>query len=264
MSSSASAIFDAYDLGTDIVTIHVGPKRKAFAVHKDLICNRSDFFSKAFNGPFEEGVESTMYLPEDDPQAFSALVAWIYRDQLPLHPSERFADDDDGFDKYINMLLVFFTLAEKLCINALANQIMDRIQDVQFQHACIFGGAELEYIYANSHRWSKLRTYGVLMVIRRGSGSEGEEIDEKEGENDVESFREGVLKLHESQPDFGRDFIMLQMKYGIRFHPGKDCADPQIRDSKTGFGRCFFHTHAKSEVCHLGPEPVDTNGHETD
>ena len=61
-------------LGTDIVTIHVGPKRKAFAIHKALICSRSDFFSKAFNGPFKEGVEDAMYLPEDSPNAFSALV----------------------------------------------------------------------------------------------------------------------------------------------------------------------------------------------
>ncbi|TVY15177.1 hypothetical protein LARI1_G007255 [Lachnellula arida] len=260
MSSSTSAIFSADDIGTDIVTIHVGPERKAFAIHKNLICNRSDFFSKAFNGPFKEGVDGTMHLPEDDPEAFSALVVWIYRDQLPLFPSERFTDDRDGCERYIDILLPFFLLAEKLCINALANQIMDRIQDVQLKHDSLFSCSQLEDIYANTHRGSKVRTYGVLNEIRRSLVPESEYDANEEDENSEEKFLEELLKLQESQTDIGRDFILLHMQYGHRFHPGNDRADAQIRDSKTGFGRCFFHTHAKSEVCHLGPEPEDTKG----
>ncbi|TVY32187.1 hypothetical protein LOCC1_G008823 [Lachnellula occidentalis] len=266
MNVSNSAIFDANDLGTDIVTIHVGPKEKAFAIHKDLICNRSDFFSKAFNGPFKEGVDGKMHLPEDDPQAFSAVVAWMYRDQLPLFPTEQFKDDIVGCDMYINLLLPLFQLAEKLCINTLANQVMDRFQDVHFKHSCIFDPTQLENIYAHCHGGSKLRTYGVLMVIRRGSGGHDDpdgddEGNENEADNDDdEVFLGGLLELQESQPDFGRDFITLQMKYGYRFQMKYGCTDAQIRDSETGFGQCFFHTHAKSEVCHLGPEPIDTNG----
>jgi hypothetical protein len=41
-------------MGTEIVTIYVGLKRKAFAMYKKLICDRSSYFSKAFNGGFKE------------------------------------------------------------------------------------------------------------------------------------------------------------------------------------------------------------------
>jgi len=141
-----------------------------------------------------EGVDGTMQLPEDDSQAFSALVVWMYRDQLPLFPTEQYKDDGNGCDMYVESLLPLFHLAEKLCINALANQIMDRVQDVHFLHSRMFGGSELETVYAYSHGGSKIRTYGVLMVIQRSSA--GEVFDEghaNEGEESDEELLGGFL-----------------------------------------------------------------------
>lgn len=43
------------NLGTEMVTIYVGPKRKEFKIHKELICGSADYFEKAFNGKFKEG-----------------------------------------------------------------------------------------------------------------------------------------------------------------------------------------------------------------
>jgi hypothetical protein len=37
-------------------------------------------------------------------------------------------------------------------------------------------------------------------------------------------------------------------------------ADAQVRNDDEGFGRYFFHTHAKGEVCHL--ESVDLEGNQ--
>lgn len=45
------------NLGTEIVTIYVGPKRKEFKIHKKLICGSADYFGKAFNGDFKEARE---------------------------------------------------------------------------------------------------------------------------------------------------------------------------------------------------------------
>lgn len=84
-------------LGTEIVTIYVGPKRKSFSIHKKLLCSRSEYFDKAFNGGFKES-DGTMYLPEDDPEAFDALVVYIYQNRLLNFPSERFSADCECCD----------------------------------------------------------------------------------------------------------------------------------------------------------------------
>ncbi|KAK6615871.1 hypothetical protein H4I95_01023 [Botrytis cinerea] len=66
-------------LGLEIVTLIVGPKRKEFAVHKKLICDSCDYFNKAFCGPFLEGAEGKIYLPEDSSDAVALFIEWLYR-----------------------------------------------------------------------------------------------------------------------------------------------------------------------------------------
>ncbi|KIW28642.1 uncharacterized protein PV07_08286 [Cladophialophora immunda] len=69
---------------SEIVTVHVGPKRKRFHLHRDLICQRSPFMEKCLQkNRFDEGYKNELYLPEDDPKAFSIVVEWIYRGRLP-------------------------------------------------------------------------------------------------------------------------------------------------------------------------------------
>ncbi|KIW88952.1 uncharacterized protein Z519_10436 [Cladophialophora bantiana CBS 173.52] len=70
---------------SEIVTVHVGPKRKRFHLHRDLICQRSPFMEKCLQkNRFDEGYKNELYLPEDDPKAFSIVVEWIYRGRLPV------------------------------------------------------------------------------------------------------------------------------------------------------------------------------------
>jgi hypothetical protein len=45
------------NLGNKMVTIYVGPKRKEFTIHKELICGSANYFEKAFDGNFKEGRE---------------------------------------------------------------------------------------------------------------------------------------------------------------------------------------------------------------
>lgn len=71
-------------MGSEVVKIYVGRKRKEFIVHKNLICDASKFFNDAFTGPFKEGQEGVMYMPEDDPESFSCFIEWLYRNPLPI------------------------------------------------------------------------------------------------------------------------------------------------------------------------------------
>ena len=70
-------------LGFEVVDLFVGPQRKRFVVHKDLLTAQSDFFSKALTGSFKEAEENSIHLKEEDPAAVALLVAWLYLGILP-------------------------------------------------------------------------------------------------------------------------------------------------------------------------------------
>jgi hypothetical protein len=49
-----------------MVEFFVGPEKKLFRLHKELVCTVSDVLSKMFNSGFLEGSTGCAYLPEDD------------------------------------------------------------------------------------------------------------------------------------------------------------------------------------------------------
>jgi hypothetical protein len=57
--------------------------RERFRLHKKLLTSRSEYFDKAFNGPFEEAKKGRIELLEDNPAAFALFVNWLYGGQLP-------------------------------------------------------------------------------------------------------------------------------------------------------------------------------------
>jgi hypothetical protein len=59
-----------------------------------------------------------------------------------------------------------------------------------------------------------------------------------------------IVNLIRSLPDVAGDFVELQWRYRARFNSGNP-ADAQIHVDEKTFGRCFFHIHAKSQVCNL-------------
>lgn len=110
--------------GIQMVTVYVGPKRKAFIIHKNLLCSSARFFEAALNGSFVEGQEGSIHLPEDEAGAFSLYVDWVYRGTVRKGNTEMHLHD--LYDLYI--------FAEKLCLVNLTNQTMDAIQDMASEH----------------------------------------------------------------------------------------------------------------------------------
>jgi hypothetical protein len=113
------ANWEIRNLGNEMVTLYVGPKRKKFIVHKKLICDSADYFDKAFNGRFKEGREGIMHLPGDKPGAFSLFIDWLYRSTFPVGNSSQ----------YLNNLYYLWVFATKICHTKLADNAMDRIRD---------------------------------------------------------------------------------------------------------------------------------------
>ncbi|TVY89015.1 hypothetical protein LAWI1_G007187 [Lachnellula willkommii] len=249
MASPPTFNLNAEILGNEIVTIHVGPKRKSFTIHKKLLCERSSYFQKAFAGGFKEGAEGVMYMDEEDAGTFDNLINWIYRDQLPSFPSKDFEDSVDGWCEFAGTIMApLFFMAEKFCINELCNKIMDEFQDGDLRSGVAPDLEEITTAYADTHEKSKLRKYCAMMTIYTVAFM---------GENSKyrrEIVEDGLLsELLKSTPDFATDFTILQCTYGFRFRAPKN-TDPRRRTGSRSFGQCFFHTHSKGEVCHLGPE----------
>ncbi|KAF4629010.1 hypothetical protein G7Y89_g9140 [Cudoniella acicularis] len=98
-SSPSTKISFAEDLGTEVVSIYVGPERKHFVVHKSLLTTQSTYFDRALNGNFKEAEENSIYMEEEDPAAVGLLVGWLYRGAIPgaggkMSPFARRSSDD--------------------------------------------------------------------------------------------------------------------------------------------------------------------------
>ncbi len=235
-------------LGIEIVIIHVGPNKKPFAVHKKLLCARSEYFDKAFNSGFKEAQDGVIHLVEEDPEMFDLLINYFYHDSLPAFPSEEFSDDQDGCDEYVDYLWTLFYVAEKFCIDELANRIMDGIQDIQDHFGVIPSASSIKRIYKFTHESSRSRVYTVLTQFMHLAN-----IEEDPGDFNLSNEVANIAKMVKEVPEFGADWVTLQSKYHTRFWGMKesDIADPQKRD-ETGFGQCFFHFHRNGQPCHLG------------
>lgn len=76
-----------------MVKVYVGEVKKLWYIHEDLLCERSEYFKKAFQGGFKEGYEKEIYLTELDPKAFGQFVDWVYGAPLqvtvPARPRHR-------------------------------------------------------------------------------------------------------------------------------------------------------------------------------
>ncbi|KAH6709079.1 hypothetical protein BKA61DRAFT_579153 [Leptodontidium sp. MPI-SDFR-AT-0119] len=133
-------------LGTEFVTVYVGPKRKEFIIHKNLICTKADYFSKAFRGGFLES-NGSMDLPEETASTFTLFVEWLYKSNL----SE--AHTRDHFIGLINV----YIFSEKICLNDLGNRVIDRIREIMDNIEKCMTPALACYIYAKTGDSSPLR-----------------------------------------------------------------------------------------------------------
>jgi hypothetical protein len=66
----------------ETVTLVIGAQRKAYNVHKDLLCFYSDYFRAAFHGSFKEAKERKIELPSVEEDIFENFQLWLYTRRL--------------------------------------------------------------------------------------------------------------------------------------------------------------------------------------
>jgi hypothetical protein len=185
-----------------------------------------------------------MYLPEEDNEAFDSLTDFIYRGTVPKFVVEKDPPTRNTLGAFtMRKLAPLFYLAEKYCMNELTNKVMDAIQDHELKYEIMPGDDLMRNIYNNTRDKSKLRLYGTLCALYETMVDSGTSEDWGE---DITNYAKLALSL----PEFATDYIMLLRKHRALL-PYKTASDPQIRNDKKGFGKCYFHTHGKGENCHL-------------
>jgi len=267
-------------MGSETVSVLVGKKRKEFNVHKKLICQASKFFNDAFSGPFKEGQENRMHMPEDDPEVFSCFVDWLYRNPLPvvedtikvpkkdveimksseckafgpvtkeehLQEVERVNKEADEKKKardirlgdQFNRLLKLYFFAEKIFLHDLMNRAMDRIRQGLTAHDRYLGSREIKLVYLNTSQGSMLRSFCAELLVYQLGRAPDKKLNQM------------VTLIHEL-PELSKD-ILVEFKSLSGFkaemfcdweEPGAD-PDPRSRGDDDDGDLCCFHKHDSS------------------
>lgn len=211
-----------------MVNIFVGPKRKRYHVHKDLLCDRSEYFRAMFQGGYQETQTKEVFLVDEDASAMELFVTWIYGTTL------RGPADSNESSAYLGLLV----LSMKFLIEQLHNECVDLIR-AYFRDGCKPVWAKhVKYVYDNLND-QKLRHFLIRRVAK-------------------ETILLGLL------PTIGLNTQTLPWEFQLLARAGGDCAVDlatflalgleylnQCEDTRNY--NCAYHRHASTEKCH-GPE----------
>jgi hypothetical protein len=81
-ATNANSFISRYS--SAIIPVRVGPHAETFPIHRDILC-KSEYFRRALDGEFKEAGDQAIDLPEEDPDIFSFVVAYLYEEKfLPI------------------------------------------------------------------------------------------------------------------------------------------------------------------------------------
>jgi hypothetical protein len=221
----------------DVVTIFIGPKRKRYIVHKDLICEKAGYFTKALNKKgFKEGTEKEIYLPEDEPDAFDLFIQWLYNSRLDCKAfcveGKSSAEIHEPCWTLMSTLISLYILADKICLEELKNTVMDNFKDIGKTH--------------------KFTPFAIIRIYAKGpSGSPLRRLAARKCKHDIQAFG-GLIgysdgtwtEAIERNKGFAID-ILHAIADGEKHRPSggtglwNPCEDPD----------CKYHEHKSTPKC---------------
>ena len=136
------------------VTLNVGPDRRAFHVHQELLFGSSPVFQAAFSGAYQESDEGCMALPEEDPETVERLMHWLYFRSLGLIKAVCSKTSNERFWQLARLS----TLADKFNVEHLKNSIIDESFAMRKNSNVVPPTLlVIAYIYENTTETSSLR-----------------------------------------------------------------------------------------------------------
>ncbi|PVH85702.1 hypothetical protein DL98DRAFT_583294 [Cadophora sp. DSE1049] len=231
-------------LGKEMVIINVGPKRKEFTIHKELICE-SEFFKGAFMSSFAEAQEGIMYLPDDSPAAFDLYVEWVYRKRVPTGHTE----------SYLHSLYDLYIMADKFCNTVLKDIVMDTIQDLAKKHDLFDPMFPKELVLKIFESTSNDTGGLALFLVHLMCYAFISRMDDKRRGGKIQpnkTFRDDDLDI---MWEVGKEnktiYRLLQDKIlsDVRGPANKTVVDPRNRDETRTPSLCQFHSHREGLYC---------------
>lgn len=203
-----------------MVDVFVGTERKKFHLHRDLLCDRSEYFKACFGGEFTEAKKKELHLPEDNIDGFELFVEWLYGATLKR------IEDEEAVFTHIALLL----LANKLCLEHLRNEIMDLIIRFYRVYPALVEPQSLSYIYEHTSDDDPLREFTVQLVAWTII------------ETEVTNLSIDYKKLIWLAGDFAVDLTSYLMMSSA------DLKIAYVNDPRS-LSNCAFHKHNSTTTC---------------
>ncbi|KAI7167545.1 hypothetical protein KC316_g11938 [Hortaea werneckii] len=215
-------------LSGPLVDIYVGPDKRHWCLHRNLLCHHSSYFETEFEGhevpKTMKADGQTLDLPDDDPIGFELLVKWLYQGQL-----ENSLEGTDE-QKYEHAVACYklYLLCEKFEMIKLKNLAMDLYRQGLHEAQLVPDADEINEIYRRAPVGSPFRRLMTNISARQ--------IMDNGARKDAETYR----KCFVDNPDFAVDMInaIRSMSGGMLFE------DP-TRASEA----CLYHDHGDGSSC---------------
>lgn len=211
------------------VDFYIGPERRQWSIHRNLLCHHSTYFETEFLGnevskQSKKSGEQYLELPEEDPAGFELLVKWLY--QGCLDDMENMTDEQK-YD-YSVACYKLYMLCDKFDL-PLKNEAIDRYRQGLQEAQLVPDAEEINDIYRHSPVASPFRKLMTQIAARQ--------IMDPDTDKDAESYR----KCFQDNPDFAIDMVnaIKSGTGGILFH------DP------TAGNQCDYHDHSDGQNCYI-------------
>lgn len=152
---SAPALPDLSLILTEqMVDIYVGAERKKFHLHRELLCNRSDYFKGWFEATIDEALEREIDMPEYNTKSFTLFTGWLYGGSLKSIGSK------DEMRTYFALAI----FADKFFLEHLQNEAMDHILRFHRTNRVCMDIQTLRYIYENTSDQDIIREFPLALA----------------------------------------------------------------------------------------------------
>ena len=210
-------------LGLEIIDIFVGPLQTHFRVHKKLLCTRSQYFERMFSSGFKEVIDSTIRMPEDDPDVFDMFVQWVYERRLDTADMTKHTPKSGP----LGLRFKLYCFAEEICLNDLMDYTISSFMSNYTKHVKSASVHVMSLAYEGTSKGSKLRLFIAheLVYILRTLGNSSFWPDKDLG---------WVMTKNE---DLAVDVVSLLRS------SSKDLENP------ARFSKYQYHVHANNHEC---------------
>lgn len=226
--NEAKSLFQSL-LNGPTVDFYVGPERRQWSIHRNLLCHHSSYFETEFMGnevpkAQKKSGEQRLDLPDEDPAGFELLVKWLYQGRL----DEMINMTDEQKYDYSVACHKLYMLCDRFDL-PLKNEAMDRYRQGLQEAQLVPDAEEINDIYRSSPKGSPFRKLMTQIAARQ--------IMDPDSEKDAESYR----RCFEDNPDFAVDMVNA-IKAGTG---GVLFEDP------TESNHCAYHDHSDGQSCRV-------------